>query len=960
MRSSILRLALVGGCVAAVLSCDAGPITPVFGNGIAGGTTGTAPIVPLNPSAPDTQPPDVWVCGINFVPPAPCNAPYAQGQQINIGDSMLVVVRAIDNRQLTNIRIQGIKYVGDPDLGTLTAIVRYPTVESPGGGSYSIDPNRPTPGGLLQDTMTRRYIKPAEPLDSAPGTMQLQIIATDNAGRVDTAFHNVNLVLGPRVEILAPLEGDSVSQGSNMLVQVRVTHAVGVQAVTITALGESNWPAIGALNNSFTYPIVNGTCADCLPGSTARDLTINRTIAIHDSARITGRITITASAVDITSNPGSAPPRLAIVRQSGTTVPKVTQTVDLRLEVTDSISIVASGDNIDSVGFTVKDSTGTVIRDSAVQVWALPAQRASSARRNMQLNLAPAHQGKRVKISTYAVDTSSQKRGYSVQNAGDAAQEQAALAYQDSSLIVYGQTYALPRSGTVGDMVVDTVTGRARVIISNMDNNRLDVWSNCIKVSGVCSSKAFDANGVGVGSQPWGMDLMATHKDSLLVANSGGTNISRVFLGVPDAGVASMVENLPARIRTRTNFVWTVTQGFDNSNAVHFAIPNPTQYSDRPQFVGQLANGRIFFSTRPTKEKLLGTIRFLDPGQNFPDLRTYAFVNDEIVQNFNFLDVDSVTNVVRGTGVPDTIYVWDHLPGTNGVSVSVRAPTCAFPALATPPPGITNCTGATDARFDARFPTGLVQGAQSAFNAIHSWCGGAFGTCSDAQLVVNRVVTGVTDTTFIALSRDRNWIAFGSGNDDPGDMVMCRAAPSFLCTITLQQRDLTNNAAERIFGLAIDNAGLIVGAHGVQSYFASVEDPLHLRLQGVYGGTGTGGAGIAFHPLADGQAIFGPGGLSKPDSARLAFIADGSRAIHAVDIAYFIRRGRFDLKHQLYGPLRVTLPIEGDNTPVPALPQDRVILKLYGISLTGGLTVIDVRPCDLQPVPGTPKPAFCP
>ena len=30
MRSSFIRLAILGGCVAAVLSCDAGPITPVF------------------------------------------------------------------------------------------------------------------------------------------------------------------------------------------------------------------------------------------------------------------------------------------------------------------------------------------------------------------------------------------------------------------------------------------------------------------------------------------------------------------------------------------------------------------------------------------------------------------------------------------------------------------------------------------------------------------------------------------------------------------------------------------------------------------------------------------------------------------------------------------------------------------------------------------------------------------
>jgi hypothetical protein len=64
--------------------------------------------------------------------------------------------------------------------------------------------------------------------------------------------------------------------------------------------------------------------------------------------------------------------------------------------------------------------------------------------------------------------------------------------------------------------------------------------------------------------------------------------------------------------------------------------------------------------------------------------------------------------------------------------------------------------------------------------------------------------------------------------------------------------------------------------------------------------------------------------------------------VNAVDIAYFISRGRYDLKNQLYGPLRVSRPMAGDDPTV--------ILKLYGIA-PEGLVVIDLRAADILPVP---------
>lgn len=905
MRSHVIRLASVVLSIAALASCETGPVTPKFGNGIAGGSTGTTPITPPDPNTPDTG-----GVGVAILDPA------TTGQLVNVGDSLLVQVRAFDDRQLESIRIQGMKYTGDPDLGTLVEVIRYPTVVVPAEGSLPFHTDPP-----LVDTTVRRFLKPAVPVDSALDSLVIMAIATDAAGNVDTATRRVNLVSGPSVEILSPEANIEVPQNVPMTFSVRVRSNQGVRVIRVRLQGETTWPATAALDTTYN---------DTISG-TQRDVTISHSHLVPANAPPDGRITITATATDITGNPGSAPPRVVIVRQLGTTAPRVTQIIPDRMEITDSITVIATGDGITTVGFRVRDLNGVILKDTSTTIDTV----SSNVRRDMRINLGSTHQGKSVRVSTFADDQLG-VRGYSVTDESTASQTDSLLAHTDSSLIVYGQTFALPRSGTVGDVQVDTT--RSRVLISNMNANRLEVWDN--------ASRTFDVTGVAVGSQPWGM-AMSVNPDTILVANSGGTNISRVFLGTVGGPVSTMREDLARRIRTRTNFIWRFAESFDATGAQHFTVPTATLYSDRPQFIGQTSDTIIYFSTRPTATATEGTVRYMDPRQPFPDLRTFVFVRNlnSAVENYVFLDVDSAAVQIQGTGFNDTLFVYDHRPGFDSASHVVRVPT---------PPGA-----------DARFPNGLVPGPRTAIMALDSLFSNpgvcevrdpvfllvkrtTLPNCSDASLLINVDPTGITDTTFVALSAEKNWIAFGQGNSDPGFTMMVKATPNsgldpFVSPL-ITQFDLTNQASERVFGLAIDSTGLIIGAHGSQSYFSSVDDPFHLRLQGIYADAGTGGAGIAYHPRANGT-----GSLT---CERLAFVADGSKAIHATDLAFFIRRGRFDLKHQLYGPIRVSRPLAGDDPTI--------VLKLYGVSLTGGLTVIDLRAQDIVDVPGEPDSPGCP
>jgi hypothetical protein len=214
----------------------------------------------------------------------------------------------------------------------------------------------------------------------------------------------------------------------------------------------------------------------------------------------------------------------------------------------------------------------------------------------------------------------------------------------------------------------------------------------------------------------------------------------------------------------------------------------------------------------------------------------------------------------------------------------------------------------------------------------------AGGTDAEAHLRLDMNSLALTDTTFTAVSGNRNWIAFGEGHTGggAGRVMMVKdsagAVPNFFSPL-VTVKDLTNNASEQVFGLALDRSGSTVASHGTQSYFAMVDDPFHLRLQGKFD-SADNGAGIAFHPGAD--------GILSPSNQRLAFVGSSSGVIEIVDIAYYIGRGKLQLKSAIYGPLRTSGPMPGDSPDV--------VMKLYALS-KDGLIVVDLTAADIKAGP---------
>src|SRR5690606_34177250 len=228
---------------------------------------------------------------------------------------------------------------------------------------------------------------------------------------------------------------------------------------------------------------------------------------------------------------------------------------------------------------------------------------------------------------------------------------------------VNGRTVQLPDGGIIADAVVDTL--RRRLYLSNFSMNRIDVLN--------LRTYALDlGNGVAVGAQPWGLFINA-REDTLLVANSGGTNISFVPL-------ETLREDVPRRLMTPNVALFEIpisvdaTTGWEKYEGWRFY-----DLSDRPQFIAVDSAGTLLYSTVPTASATPGTIRVADvdpvPTSNLdqPEVRLLFTETKAVLPADNSVviaNVDSLKVYKVDTG-DDVVEIWDHVPGFSHVPDSV-------------------------------------------------------------------------------------------------------------------------------------------------------------------------------------------------------------------------------------------------------------------------------------------------
>jgi len=456
---------------------------------------------------------------------------------------------------------------------------------------------------------------------------------------------------------------------------------------------------------------------------------------------------------------------------------------------------------------------------------------------------------------------------------------------------VAGRTVPFPSPTFVlGDLQPDTLRGRA--YLSNRLANRLHVLQ----------PDAFAwLPDVSVGSEPWGLHLNRTG-DTLIVSNSGGTSLSYVTLtGTPREVVAR-------RLQTRNTALFEFDLRPSSGAPPELVVFESRflDFSDRPQFAAQDGAGLLLYSTRPTAIAPRGTVRVIEnrPGWEEPETRLLARVPGDLARSDNtlvVLNADSIVDYESGY-----IEVWDHRPG---------------------------------------FPSQVIRsGIQPPLAALATMD----STASDIEWRLgwewNLSAISFADTTYVAASRDRSYIAFGDGGEPSIGRVLLWETSTRTISSRLTVADLVDNASERVTALELNRDGSLGLARGsFGTYFFSND----LRLRGTVPEITTGGGGVALHP--DHPDTPAPVASSP---VTLAFTMSGDRSIRIIDTVHYGERGRIRVRDSIRGPLRVTPPSPADNGGQGrnCAGPDCVVAKVFAVT-SGGILLYDVRARDIQGLP---------
>ena len=456
------------------------------------------------------------------------------------GDSVFVRTHVQDNRGVVSLTLTGAAKRGNPALGTDTLVARYAT--------------RTVALPQSKDTVITRYLRAVQPVDSTGEVVYLVATAKDSAGNTKVDTTKVRVVSGPRVSIITPDSNAVTSPNKQLTISV---HASGGQGVKI--LG---YRAAGVFNDS------NSTIAGPVGGKLLDTLTYTRTVTIP-AATVPGTFAITAFAVDSTGNPSAAvTPVVVTVQPSGVadnTPPLVQFSVPLRVEAGDSISVTATDPSgITKIGFIARDSVGTVLVGDSVNF----AGAGTFVSNKFRLKLDTITTFPRVvRVEAFAVDNAATpNRGVS----SFSGTPKASPADQDTLTLVAGTTVALPQGGQFGDAIVDP--NNQRMYLSNTLLDQLEVFN--------LNTNSFAAP-IRVGSQPvglalWPRDTLGNNRDTVIVANSGGTNFS----------IVDLVNGREINRHVVPNYVVQTVRTQPTAAGGIEILTTDYDLADRPQYVG--------------------------------------------------------------------------------------------------------------------------------------------------------------------------------------------------------------------------------------------------------------------------------------------------------------------------------------------------------------------------------------
>lgn len=556
---------------------------------------------------------------------------------------------------------------------------------------------------------------------------------------------------------------------------------------------------------------------------------------------------------------------------TGQTIPKISRfgTTE-RIEATDTIFIEAQDPvGIGYVGYDMRSLTDGAIRRDSVPVVNGPTSVPVTMRMNLPAPVAGA--ATRLILRVFARNT-------------EGRLNDTLVTARDTITLVAGTTRTLPNGGSVADGYFHEPTGK--LYLTNIERNQLEVFR--------FDSLNFQNTPIAVGSRPWGITVFPAGRGSpigpvqnrLIVANSGGTNLSFVQLNPDGSGFENERYLLPNIVAYKVS----VAGGNITRSVVDF--------SDRPQYVGAVCNTgctetTVVFSTTPTGGQSGG----------FADKGTIRYEN--ITRRSSHLFFEHATFLRDNKG--DTLEVVRLRSGTYG-SDSTLVP---FPIRMDAPGFPTRDAGFLVTMADIGFrDTTFVRNSANFKRAIFGEGGIAKGSRTltyDIDNGLRRVTQQVvTDTTTGQVTSYTSQFAFvDAGVSPPSDVS-----------------DLIANAFSPVRGVAVSADGELFAIRADSTYLFNNT----LRLYGLLQTQG-GNAGFDFHPLNAPGANLSGGTLAT----RLSFAASREPVLEVFDTRCFQRVGVIAIKDPIIGPLKTA--VRGS--------------RIVAVGATArGVVVLDLNPAD--------------
>lgn len=435
-------------------------------------------------NANDTTSADILVTVADTVrPTVQIFQPATAAFPVTVGDSVFVHARLRDNGGVVSATITGRSVRGVDSLGTRTNVTRFTSKTTTYTGAQ-----------VSRDTMLYRYLLAVA--DSTSEIVNIVVAATDSSGNVGVDSATVRIVRGPVVSIVRPTSGTTTSAGKSIVIEVRASDADGVRYL--------GWRLSGVLtaqDSIFRAPV---------SGQTPDTATFVDTLNIPLGTPL-GTLTLVPFASDSLGDPSGSTPGVSLTVESAAsdvTPPTVRFNVGRRIETDDSVTVSATdAGGITRVGWTAQLVGGAVLATDTTTP-AL-AGNLSDVSQIFSLNLPGAPVIRfpaQVVVQAFAFDL--------LGNVG--------FSPAETLTVVAGKTYALPAASQIGDAIYNA--NRQELYLTNTTFDRLEVFS--LASNSIVATIPIGSRPVGIAL--WPRDTLGAYADTVVVANSGGTNLSVV------------------------------------------------------------------------------------------------------------------------------------------------------------------------------------------------------------------------------------------------------------------------------------------------------------------------------------------------------------------------------------------------------------------------------------------------